>query len=162
MSPRRYNKRSVFNFLINPKFQVKFVLGLTLPGLIVIALYTGVVYSYVHENYETLVELSPMTAEAKAQLYTELNRLLLILGAGSFVFLAVMAALGVVFSHRTAGPLYHFKRVFKDIAEGKIDARIRLRPFDDFRDVADAFNEMAEKRIATSKPGDEQQDRKAA
>jgi methyl-accepting chemotaxis protein len=144
------NKRKFFNFMINPRFQLKFVLGVTLPGLAVIATYTAVVYSKVQENYQILVELSPMTDEAKTHLYSELNRMLVGLGAGSFVFMCAMAALGVIFSHRTAGPLYHFKRVFKDIAEGKTDTRIRLRPSDDFKDVADAFNEMADKRVAPS------------
>jgi methyl-accepting chemotaxis protein len=144
------NKRKFFNFMINPRFQLKFVLGVTLPGLAVIATYSAVVYSKVQENYQILVELSPMTDEAKTQLYSELNRMLISLGAGSFVFMCAMAVLGIVFSHRTAGPLYHFKRVFKDIAEGKTDTRIRLRPSDDFKDVADAFNEMADKRVTSS------------
>ncbi|HUP57138.1 MAG TPA: methyl-accepting chemotaxis protein, partial [Bdellovibrionota bacterium] len=67
------------------------------------------------------------------------------LGLGSIAFLIGVAVIGMVMSHRTAGPLYHFKRIFEEIKNGKLDARIRLRPKDDFQDVGQAFNEMMDK-----------------
>lgn len=135
-------KRQWKNILVNPRYQLRYVFWIGATGVSLILLYSGIVYRYVSENYSILVELSPMDAQAKQQLYLELNQLLVKLGVGAFVFLMVCLFLGLILSHRTAGPLYHFKRVFNEIEAGKLGARVRLRPKDDFQDVAEAFNRM--------------------
>jgi signal transduction histidine kinase len=99
-----------------------------------------VFYHFTKENYQILVDLSPMDDDVKVQLYHELNKILMYLGGCSFFFLIITSLLGIVLSHRTAGPMYRFKLVFHQIQEGDISARIRLRPKDDLRDVADECN----------------------
>jgi methyl-accepting chemotaxis protein len=136
------HQRSFKNILINPAYQFKYIFWISMTGVILVALNASVFYYYIRENYALLVDLSPMTDEAKAQLYSELNSIILKLSAASFVFLSVVSYFGIVMSHRTAGPMFHFKRVFGQIKDGKTDARIRLRPKDDFQDVATSFNEM--------------------
>jgi methyl-accepting chemotaxis protein len=136
------NRRKLKNYLINPEYQLKYVFWLGATGLLLTAINSSVFYLYIRENYSTLVELSPMTDAAKSQLYAELNQIVISLIVVSAVFMGVVAFLGLVISHKTAGPLYHFKRVFKEIHKGNHKARINLRPTDDFRDVAQAFNEM--------------------
>lgn len=138
----RPNKRRLKRLWLNPGYQAKYILWITLTGLILVAFQSLIFYMFTRENYALLVELSPMSDDAKAQLYRELKHILLLLGGGSLAFLSVVAVLGLVFSHRTVGPLYHFKRVFEAVKNGDRSARIRLRPTDDFRDVAQAFNEM--------------------
>jgi HAMP domain-containing protein len=101
-----------------------------------------IAYSYIKENYVLLVELGPMTDEAKEQMYRELWQLSLALGGTSLLFILVVGALGLFLSHRTAGPLYHFKRVFDEIRAGKTRQRVRLRPSDEFHEVAESFNQM--------------------
>ncbi|MBI3557250.1 MAG: methyl-accepting chemotaxis protein, partial [Deltaproteobacteria bacterium] len=78
----------------------------------------------------------------KQQLYAELRQIIGWLMLGNGAFLGVIALIGLIYSHRTVGPLYHFKRVFDEIKGGNMTARVRLRPKDDFQDVAVAFNEM--------------------
>ncbi|MEK6705992.1 MAG: methyl-accepting chemotaxis protein [Bdellovibrionota bacterium] len=136
------NRRSISNWLINPRYQLKYIFWLTTTGLVLTALNAIVFYFYVSENYSILVDLSPMTEEAKLQLYSELRQIVVMLSAISAMFLTVVGIIGVVFSHRTAGPLYHFKKIFGLIREGRTDMRVRLRPNDDFQDVASSFNEM--------------------
>lgn len=92
-----------------------------------------------------LVDLSPMNDEAKVQLYTELNDMVLKCGGITVVYLFLIGILAIVISHRAAGPLYHFKATFSRVASGDRSARIRLRPSDDFQDVAIEFNKMMEK-----------------
>lgn len=135
-------KRSFKNYLINPSYQLKYVFWITFTGLLLITLYSVLIYRYVHENYSLLIELSPMTDDAKNQLYAELREIVLKAGGISLIFLVCCTFFGLLLSHRTAGPMFHFKRVFGEIKSGKLDRRIRLRPKDDFRDVAEAFNEM--------------------
>jgi nitrogen fixation/metabolism regulation signal transduction histidine kinase len=85
-----------------------------------------------------------MEDDVKAQLYQELHHVLLWLEGFSALFLLAAAVFGIVLSHRTAGPMYQFKRVFREIISGKAESRIRLRPKDDFADVADLCNQMIE------------------
>ena len=134
--------RSLKNILINPAYQFKYVVWVSLTGFTLIAANALIFYTYIKENYMLLVDLSPMDDAAKAQLYHELQEILIKLGVVSFIFLILAAILGIKLSHATAGPLYHFKRVFNEIKSGKVDARVRLRPTDDFKDVAQAFNDM--------------------
>ncbi len=134
--------RSLKNILINPAYQLKYVLWISTAGIMLIACNALIFYSYIKENYSILVDLSPMDEAAKTQLYHELNVILYKLGGVSLVFMILAAILGIKISHATAGPLFHFKRIFNEIKNGKTDSRIRLRPGDDFKDVAQAFNEM--------------------
>jgi methyl-accepting chemotaxis protein len=134
--------RSLKNLLINPAYQFKYVLWVSLTGLILIVSNAAIFYKYIRENYTLLVDLSPMDDASKAQLYQELNEILIKLGLVSVGFIFIAAILGIKLSHATAGPLYHFKRVFTEIKSGNINSRVRLRPGDDFKDVANAFNEM--------------------
>lgn len=140
--PDSRKQRSFKNILINPGYQLRYTFWLSASGLVLIALNAAVFYIYVRENYAILVDLSPMTDDAKAQLYSELDQILIKLTLLSCGFLAALSTLGIFFSHRTAGPLYHFKRVFNQIRSGDVKARIRLRPKDDFQDVAESFNTM--------------------
>lgn len=135
-------RRNLKNILINPKYQIKYIFWLTFTGFLLIAINAVTFYWYVSENYTILVDLSPMTPEAKSQLYTELHQIILSLSAFSFLFLGAVAVLGLILSHRTAGPMFHFKRVFNEIRTGSRNARVHLRPNDDFQDVAQEFNSM--------------------
>jgi len=136
------NRRKLKNILINPRFQLKYVMLASFAGIILTVANATLFYRYVNENYAILVELSPMTEEAKALLYKELRTIIGFLTVSSLVFVAVVAWLALMISHRTAGPLYHFNRVFNEIRTGKSGSRIHLRPEDDFQDVAESFNRM--------------------
>lgn len=134
--------RSLKNILINPPYQIKYVMWVSTAGLTLIAANAVIFYYYINQNYSLLVDLSPMDDASKAQLYTELNVILIKLGLVGLAFVIITAIVGIRMSHRTAGPMFHFKRVFGEIKSGKTDARIRLRPGDDFKDVAESFNSM--------------------
>ncbi len=141
MSDQKH-KRYLKNYIINPAYQIRYIFWLTSSGLFLVALNAWIAYSYIKENYITLVDLSPMTDAAKEQLYSELRHLVLAISSSSLLFLILISALGIVLSHRTAGPLYAFKRVFDEISGGNTRKRIHLRPDDEFRDVAESFNTM--------------------
>jgi methyl-accepting chemotaxis protein len=135
-------KRTLKNLLINPQYQLRYVFWLSSTGFGLVLVNALIAYSYINENYVTLVDLSPMSEEAKSQLYGELRHLILALSVVSFTFMTLIFVLGVFLSHRTAGPMYHFKRVFEEIRDGNLNQRVHLRPKDEFQDVAKSFNEM--------------------
>lgn len=138
-------KRSLKNLWLNPAFQGRYIFWVTITGVLLVSINAATFYLFTRENYAILVDLSPMTNEAKAQLYKELWQIIGYLLGGSFLFLIIVFFVGLFFSHRVAGPLYHFKRVFSEIKNGNTQARIRLRPNDQFKDVAAVFNEMMDK-----------------
>src|SRR5689334_21710860 len=102
-------RRSMKNILINPSFQLRYMFWLSGTALILIFIYGALTYYYIGENYSLLIDLAPMTDEAKAQLYKELREIILKISAISLCFIAVVSWIGLLFSHRTAGPLYHFE-----------------------------------------------------
>jgi methyl-accepting chemotaxis protein len=136
------NRRQLKNILINPRYQLKYIFWLSVTGLLLTIINCSIFYVFIRENYSILVELVPMPANVKDQLYAELFQIIGYLALVSLLFLILVGCLGMFLSHKTAGPLYHFKRVFNEIKGGRRDARIMLRPGDDFQDVAQAFNEM--------------------
>jgi len=110
--------------------------------MLLILLNASVFYYFIRENYKILVDMSPMEDEVKAQLYRELYQILFALGGFAALFILIAATFGIALSHRTAGPMFHFKRVFSEIQKGNLTARVRLRPKDDFQDVAAECNRM--------------------
>ena len=52
--------------------------------------------------------------------------------------------LGLLFSHRIAGPLYRIEKTIDEIAKGNLTIRIKLRQGDELSDLADEINRMAE------------------
>ena len=138
-------KRSWRNYLIDPKFQLKYAFWISGTGIILVAAMSTLFYRYIHENYVTLVDLSPMTEETKLLMYSELNEILIKLGIISVTFIAIVTLLGIVISHKAAGAVYHFKKVFRKIGDGETHLRIHLRPGDDFQEAAAEFNIMMDK-----------------
>ncbi len=139
---QKVNQRKIKNYWLNSKFQTRYLVSIIITGAFLVLVQSYLFYSFTNENYQLLVELSPMTDEAKAVLFSELKRITVYLVILSSLFILAMSLVGLVFSHRTVGPLYQFKKIFDQIRNGKKDSRIQLRPNDDFQDVAQSFNEM--------------------
>lgn len=55
-----------------------------------------------------------------------------------FVGVSLVFTLGLIFyyTHRIAGPVYRFRRLFDEIAEGKVGAQVQLRKGDCFENLA--------------------------
>ncbi len=134
--------RRLINFIINPKYQIKYILLFILFGCLLTSFNAAVFFYFTRMNYKVLVDLSPMEEVVKLELYGELNQIVICLVIFSVFFTILASLVGVVISHRTAGALYHFKRVFREIQSGKLEARIHLRKKDEFKDVAEECNRM--------------------
>jgi len=136
------NNRKFKNLIINRDYQLRYTLFITFTGVCLVGMLGFISYSYLRENYMMLIELSPMTDAAREQLYGEMRDIILYLSIASLSFIAFVALTGLSMSHRVAGPMYHFHRIFSEIKNGNKEARVHLRPTDEFREVAQTFNEM--------------------
>ncbi len=146
-----HKQRKLRNIIINPQYQFRYIAWVSLTGVFLLILNSSVFYYYIKQNYKILVDLSPMEDEVKIQLYRELHQIVLYLGLFSFTFILICSAFATLLSHRTAGALFHFKRIFLEIQKGNLNARIHIRPKDDFQDVAKEFNKMVDTLVNQKK-----------
>ncbi|MBC7690432.1 MAG: methyl-accepting chemotaxis protein [Methylotenera sp.] len=136
------SQRKLSNLIIDPEYQYQYMMWSLLVGCVLVTIFGSVFYHFMQSTYDLMIEvlkLAPSDAEEFRRNFKLILGLLLIV---SVLFVGVTAVLALFFSHRTAGPLYHFKRVFNEIENGNRSARVRLRPKDDFQAVAMAFNAM--------------------
>lgn len=66
-----------------------------------------------------------------------------------FLAMLVSASLSVFVTHRFAGPLYRFRQLVDQMAEGDLSARFKLRKGDDLMDLETAVNRAIESLAAT-------------
>jgi len=52
--------------------------------------------------------------------------------------------LGLLFSHRIAGPVYRIGKTLEEISKGNLSLRVRLRKGDELVDLADMINNLTE------------------
>jgi len=84
-------------------------------------------------------------------------------GAVLLAHMGLILWLGIVASHRIAGPLYRLKRTMEQVTAGDRKVRFSVREKDQLGDVAELFNEMMdavasreeELRAAVAKAADE-------
>jgi methyl-accepting chemotaxis protein len=71
----------------------------------------------------------------------------------AILFVIGNAAVTILYTHRIVGPAVAFRRHVRDLIEGRTDARLKLRPNDDFGPLASDLNELAERMQRASPSG---------
>jgi methyl-accepting chemotaxis protein len=85
--------------------------------------------------------LSERQREIFKEILDQTNRNLV----GKLLLLFALIAWGTIYlSHKIAGPLYHFQKVFDQIAQGDLAVRCHLRKFDEAKSVATSLNHALE------------------
>lgn len=95
--------------------------------------------------------LSARQREVMEEILRKTNRQLM----WKLTILLAFIAWGTIFlSHKIAGPIYRFDQSFKEIKDGNLSIRVKLRKFDEVKELVTSFNEMAEsldKKVARMK-----------
>lgn len=60
------------------------------------------------------------------------------------ILVLAVGLLGIVFTHKVAGPVYKMKRLLKEVGAGKLVVRERLRKGDELQHFFEAFEKMVE------------------
>ena len=132
-------------FLINPKFQIRFI------GHLIFAVAISIAIFYLAELF-FFKEMMREGIEAKLpddHVYFELilrqkalmDKVFMITGLIVFVFLTIF---GVLLSHRIAGPLYKLNMSFENMAQKRKVERISFRDKDYFQELPESFNKAIE------------------
>ena len=135
------NRRKTY--LINPRFQWRFIGFMAAASLLAIAVLFVSNVLFFREMEQTALSVGltrdnpyfDFLAEQKSSLYT-------LYFAVSGVAFVVMMALGILYSHRIAGPLHNLRSKMQRIADGEAPSSVNFRKNDQFRDLAESFNAM--------------------
>lgn len=123
--------------LINPRFQLRMAGAFLAVQLLLTGVFAGGLYLFLDS------ELQSGLASAHAR-FLALDRMLLpivaLLSCFSLALSTVLVTIFVVLlSHRLAGPLYRFRTALEELSDRKLDPHARIRPEDQFGEVADSL-----------------------
>ena len=129
--------------LVNPRFQLKFTLLLTLIMFLVsMALPLSLLSIYDKEiiTSQFFVE-NPRILMLFQQMRGDLIERLVIF---QLLFLLVFLVTALLHSHRIAGPLYKLKISMIALRQGMLNRHVQFRKKDNFTELADEFNAMVD------------------
>lgn len=131
------------SYVSKPNFQIKLTIIFMLMVTIVANLVGGMCYWLISDKFHNLVEAAPddfseITTKDIAQFL--IPKILVAQG----VSLCFVFVLSILVTHTIAGPVYRMERVAKEIGQGNLRGNTRLRPRDELKELADAFNVMTE------------------
>ena len=140
------NRRKIY--LINPRFQWRFIGFMAVVSLLAISiLYVSNVLFFGNMKQEALaVGLAPDNPYFDFLEEQRSSLSMLYFGVSAVAF-ALMMGLGILYSHRIAGPLHHLSHHMKQIADGADPTPVSFRRGDQFQELMGSFNAM----IATLK-----------
>ena len=145
-------QRRVRNYLVDRPFQLKYT-GMVLLVTVSVASGLGyVAYGFSKGQTEALTahiaaqpDLDPDTAtdlERFAQQEDRKIRNAII--AGVLLLTLALGLTGIVVTHRVVGPAYRMRRLFRHVAEGKIEVTTGIRKGDELQALYHSFAEMVE------------------
>jgi methyl-accepting chemotaxis protein len=125
------------NYFIEKRFQAKYMILTVLILLAYSFLFVSVIFApYILKLYLNY----PVDERAEAA------QVLLLLDAKMWPWIgAVILFFGIIsiyVSHMVAGPLFHLKKSLSRVTQGDLEEVIRLRKWDDLKDVAKHVNEL--------------------
>lgn len=134
------------------KYFVKEVFQLKYTGIILLSILSTVLLAGAMIYYTVF----PYLSEKLANVYPQ-NRLVIILAQANvrllyvvLVLIPLAAWLGIMLSHRIAGPWYKLENILVEMSKGNVSEAIKLRKNDELKSLADALNSVTA-RIRTDK-----------
>ena len=129
-------------YLVDRGFQLKYALLMALAGLVVAAVF-GLWLHQAHAQATALIAPDP---EARALVERSDRLLLVAFGAIAFLLAAALGLLGVVITHRVAGPVFVMGHYLEVLSQGRFPRMRTLRRSDElkafFRSFIDAVDQM--------------------
>lgn len=154
-TPRTHPPRKLRNYLLEPRFQLKYtamVVGVTVVVAAVLG-YHAYQYSKGQTEMFTIKQVENEVGKGGApdeQFIQDLqdyakkadSQVLLAILGGIGVLALALAGTGIVVTHRLVGPAYKLRMLLRRVADGHIKVEGGLRKHDELHDVFDAFQRM--------------------
>jgi len=128
------------HYFIKKDFQFKFILKFCLLIFAGAFISTGLLFLFSHDTLTSSFQHSRLTIQntaiaiLPAVIYTNLITLGLICMAAIVVILFI--------SHKIAGPIFRFEKEIKEIGQGDLTKKIRLRKKDQITELAESIDNM--------------------
>jgi len=138
----KYRRRQ---YLVAKKFQLKYV------GTILLFIFlTGAISAFV-VYYTSMMLFGEKLSNVYPQgrLIHDINIINMRILASLLLATPVVALIGIILSHRIAGPIYRMEKYMTSIAQGDFSQRIVLRRNDELIKLADAINTMVDSLSTT-------------
>ncbi len=133
-----HNRRK--KILVKKKFQVIYV-GYIIVFMIFVAVISG--GTVFHTLFSILApKLAGIYPEGR--LMAIFTKTALILARNLLILTPFIIVIGILLSHRIAGPISRIERVMEEIGNGNFKMRLAIRRSDELQDMADALNKMTE------------------
>lgn len=141
-------RRKIRNFLIDRKVQLRITLVMVILSSLLTAVLGFYWYSEIRKASAVIRinAISALGADAARQLGAQLQaddhmRLLVLIGF-ALLLGVLIAAYGIVMTHRLAGPLYKINRHMLDVADGRLYKLWGLRKGDQLQEFFGTFERM--------------------
>lgn len=135
---RTYTRR---NFVSKPNFQLKLTIIFMLVVTIVANLVGGIGYLFVSEEVGRYLQANPDVIPGLS-MATVAEFLIPKILTAEAISLCLVFILSILITHTIAGPVYRLEKVARAIGDGDLSITTRLRPKDELKELADAFNDM--------------------
>lgn len=148
MSEQPHNQRKIRNYLLNRGYQLRYTAVMVLLSAVLTAGLGYVWFAQVQETSRTIEvrALGTMGEDAVAELQREMERrdlrgLLVLVGFGALLALLV-AAYGIVLTHKVAGPLFKISRYMEHVGSGRLGQIHDIRRGDQLQEFFELFKRM--------------------
>jgi methyl-accepting chemotaxis protein len=142
MSPTTHRRR-LKNYLIDPNFQLRYVLYVSLSGISALA----VLYGFLAIRLTALMEMNfkpEVTSNYQLTIADLINQIAAISVAAFLITLFMSFVVGIVVSHRISGPARKIEAALLEMAQGNYSKTLELRKSDDLQGIKNAVNVLAQ------------------
>jgi len=141
--PQQNRRRT---YLINPRFQWRFIgFMATVSVLAISLLFVSNILFFRNMEQEALSVGLTRDNPYFDFLQEQKSALTILYFTVSGLVFVLMMALGILYSHRIAGPLHHLDRKMRRIAGGEAPSPLQFRRRDQFPELAESFSAMIAK-----------------
>lgn len=137
-----FSKRKLTNVKLTKRFQIKYYGWWFVVSIFLIAVLSVCLWLLFEQSWLEVVAQDP--GQAGDYLATRGHYVPMLVLMAFFMLIGI-TGLGIMTTHRIAGPLIKLQRAFDEIKEGNFDYRLQFRQEDDLADLAASFNEMMDR-----------------
>ena len=141
-----FNKSKRKIYLINPKFQLRFILFSVSVSLLGMSVFFASIKYFFWSFKQMGEEFGISKSHIFFRFIDDQNYKMNLLFLTSAILVLAISSIGALFlSHRVAGPIHRMTSHLKATSENELIADVKFRKNDEFIELQDAFNEFAKK-----------------
>jgi len=150
--PKPPIKRHMKNYLLDPRFQLKYT-GMVVVVAVIIASVLGYfAYDYSKGQTEALTIQMAMQPDLDPAVASDLQgyanqqdqKVLISIIVGVLLLALALGFTGIIVTHKLVGPAYKMRRLLHEVAEGKLKVVGGLRKGDELQELFEAFAAMVD------------------